>query len=74
MSFLPVISGKECVSAMEKLGFYVKRQSGSHIIMRRDEPFGQLTIPNHKTLDRGTLYNIIRCAELSVSEFKELCK
>jgi predicted RNA binding protein YcfA (HicA-like mRNA interferase family) len=74
MSFLPVISGKDCVSAMEKLGFYIKRQSGSHIIMRRDAPFGQLTIPNHKTLDRGTLYNIIRCAELSVSEFKELCK
>lgn len=74
MSYLPVISGKECVSAMEKLGFYVKRQSGSHIIMRRDEPFAQLTIPNHKTLDRGTLYNIVRCAELSVSEFKELCK
>lgn len=74
MSYLPVISGKECVSALEKVGFYVKRQSGSHIIMRKDEPFGQVTIPNHKTLDRGTLFNIIRCAELSVNEFKELIK
>lgn len=74
MSYLPVISGKECVSALEKVGFYVKRQSGSHIIMRKDEPFGQVTIPNHKTLDRGTLFNIVRCAELSVNEFKELIK
>ncbi|MEI6090100.1 MAG: type II toxin-antitoxin system HicA family toxin [bacterium] len=74
MSYLPVISGKECVSALEKVGFYVKRQSGSHIIMRREDPFSQVTIPNHKTLDRGTLFNIIRCADLTVNEFKELIK
>ncbi len=72
MSYLPVISGKECVSALEKIGFYIKRQSGSHIILRKDNPFCQVTVPNHKTLDRGTLFNIIRCAELSVNEFKEL--
>ena len=72
MSYLPVISGKECVSALEKIGFYIKRQSGSHIILRKVNPFCQVTVPNHKTLDRGTLFNIIRCAELSVNEFKEL--
>ena len=72
MSFLPVISGKECVNALMKEGFYVKRQSGSHIILRRDEPFCQITIPNHKTLDRGTLFNIVRSAELSALEFKDL--
>jgi predicted RNA binding protein YcfA (HicA-like mRNA interferase family) len=74
MSFLPIISGKECVTALEKVGYYVKRQSGSHIILRKDEPFCQVTIPNHRTLDRGTLFKIIRSTELSVNEFKELCK
>ncbi len=72
MSYLPVVSGKECVAALERLGFHVKRQSGSHIIMRREEPFSQITIPNHKTLDRGTLFNIIRSTDLNVNEFKEL--
>ncbi len=72
MSYLPVLSGKDCVSVLEKLGFYVKRHSGSYIIMRRDEPFSQVTVPNHKTLDRGTLFNIIRCAELTVNEFKAI--
>jgi predicted RNA binding protein YcfA (HicA-like mRNA interferase family) len=74
MSYLPVISCKERITALEKVGFYVKRQNGSHIILRRDEPFCQFVVPNHKILDRGTLFNIIRSAELSVDKFKELCK
>lgn len=69
MSKLPVISGKECISALEKFGFYIKRQEGSHIVMRKDNPFCQLVVPNHKTLDRGTLRAIIRQADLSIEEF-----
>lgn len=72
MSILPVISGKQCVKALEKVGFYVKRQSGSHIILRNDNPFCQITVPNHKTLDRGTLFNILKVTDLSVDKFKEL--
>ncbi|MFP4135398.1 MAG: type II toxin-antitoxin system HicA family toxin, partial [Halothece sp.] len=30
MSKLPQISGKECIKALEKVGFYIKRQKGSH--------------------------------------------
>jgi predicted RNA binding protein YcfA (HicA-like mRNA interferase family) len=69
MSGLPQISGEECVKALAKAGFYVKRQQGSHMILRRDEPFAQLVVPDHKTLDRGTLRAIIRQAGLSVDEF-----
>jgi predicted RNA binding protein YcfA (HicA-like mRNA interferase family) len=29
---LPVLSGKACVAALQKVGFAVRRQSGSHII------------------------------------------
>jgi len=34
MNRLPVISGRECVQALEKAGFYFKRQRGSHIAGR----------------------------------------
>jgi len=72
MSDLPQISGRDCVKALTKTGFYVKRQQGSHMILRRDEPFTQVVVPDHKTLDRGTLRAIIRQAGLSLDEFLEL--
>lgn len=49
MSKLPVISGAECIKALEKVGFIVNRQRGSHITLVRQEPSTQLTVPNHKT-------------------------
>lgn len=72
MNKLPVISGRECIKALGKVGFYVKRQEGSHIILRKDKPFTQVVVPNHKELDRGTLRAIIRQAGLSVDKFTKL--
>jgi predicted RNA binding protein YcfA (HicA-like mRNA interferase family) len=69
MSRLPQISGRECVNALEKFGFYLKRQQGSHIIVRRDLPFAQLVVPDHKILDRGTLRAIIRQAGINIEAF-----
>ena len=60
MSGLPRISGRDCVKALGKIGFYLKRQHGSHMILRRDNPFAQVVVPDHKELDRGTLRAIIR--------------
>ncbi len=71
MGKLPRISGRECVQALQKAGFYLKRQRGSHIVLRRDDPFAQLVVPDHKQLDRGTLRAIIRQADMSVEEFVE---
>ena len=72
MSRLPRISGRECIGALGKAGFYIKRQEGSHIVLRRDAPFAQLVVPDHKELDRGTLRAIIRLADLSLDEFLKL--
>lgn len=72
MSKLPQISGKECVVAFTKAGFNVRRQTGSHIILRQDNPFVQLVVPNHKELDRGTLRAIIRQSGISIKRFIEL--
>jgi predicted RNA binding protein YcfA (HicA-like mRNA interferase family) len=68
MSKLPVISGREC-KALESVGFYFKRQQGSHIVLRRDRPFAQVVVPDHKVLDRGTLRAILRHAGISVEDF-----
>jgi predicted RNA binding protein YcfA (HicA-like mRNA interferase family) len=72
MTKLPVVSGRECVTALEGAGFYVKRQEGSHIILRRDSPFAQVVVPDHKELDRGTLRAILRQAGVSVEQFNAL--
>jgi predicted RNA binding protein YcfA (HicA-like mRNA interferase family) len=72
MSNLPRISGRDCVKALEKIGFYFKRQESSHIVLRRDNPFCQVVVPDHKELDRGTLRAIIRAAGLGVEEFNKL--
>ena len=72
MSGLPRISGKNCVRRLEKAGFYVKRRRGSHIVLRRDCPFAQVVVPDHKELDRGTLRSILRQAHIAVDDFNAL--
>jgi predicted RNA binding protein YcfA (HicA-like mRNA interferase family) len=72
MTKLPRVSGRECVRAFERVGFYFKRQVGSHVILRRDDPFCQVVVPNHRELDRGTLRAIIQSAGLSADEFVKL--
>ena len=39
------------------------------MILRRDNPFRQLVVPDHKELDRGTLRAILRQAGVGVEEF-----
>jgi predicted RNA binding protein YcfA (HicA-like mRNA interferase family) len=72
MTKLPRISGRECVRALEKVGFSVVRQRGSHIVMRRDDPFAQVVVPDHRELHTGTLRDIIRDAGLTIDEFIDL--
>ncbi len=68
------LSGKEVVRALEKAGFYVKRRKGSHIVLRKDNPFAQVVVPDHKSIDTGTLDSIIDGAKLSPDEFVKLLK
>ncbi|MDD5091622.1 MAG: type II toxin-antitoxin system HicA family toxin [Candidatus Wallbacteria bacterium] len=74
MSRLPSISGRDCCRVLEQAGFRHVRQESSHIVMRKDPPFCQVVVPDHKELDRGTLRAIIRQSGLSVEEFCELLK
>lgn len=72
MTKLPRVSGRECAKALAKAGFSLRRQESSHMILRRDDPFAQVVVPDHGELDRGTLRAILRQAGVNVSEFIEL--
>jgi predicted RNA binding protein YcfA (HicA-like mRNA interferase family) len=61
------VSGADAVRALERLGFTVVRQRGSHIVMRRGE--SGCIIPNHREIKTGTLAGILRQAGVSVAEF-----
>ena len=69
MAQLPSLSGKEAVKAFEKLGWEVSRQSGSHIVLTKDGEMASLSVPNHKTVAKGTLRSLLRAANLTIDEF-----
>ncbi|QGP93938.1 HicA toxin of bacterial toxin-antitoxin [Neomoorella glycerini] len=71
MAQLPVISGLEAVQAFQRAGWRISRQKGSHIILVKQGEIASLSIPDHKTLDRGTLRSLIRKAGMSVEDFIE---
>ena len=66
------ISGREARVALERAGFVFRRQSGSHMILRRDQPYARAVVPDHKTLRPGTLRRIIADAGLTVEQFLQL--
>lgn len=73
MSQLPVVSGREVVKALGKIGYEQDRQHGSHIILRQNiQPHRRVTVPDHDEVAKGTLRAIIREVGLTVDQFKEL--
>ena len=61
------VSGADAVRALERLGFVVVRQRGSHIVMRRGA--SGCLVPNHREIKTGTLAGVLRQAGVSVEEF-----
>jgi predicted RNA binding protein YcfA (HicA-like mRNA interferase family) len=73
LSKLPVISGQEICKGLKKIGYSVDHQTGSHIILRNENPpHRRLTVPNHREIAKGTLKAILRQAGLTVEELKDL--
>ena len=71
MTRLPLLSGREIVNAMAKLGYRKVRQRGSHI--RLSCPGRKsVTVPDYKVVGRGLLRKILRDAELTPEKFTEL--
>ncbi len=70
---LPVISGKKLTKALNKIGYKIDHQTGSHLILRlKEKPFTRVTIPNHKVIQKGTLNAILKQVDLTTIELKKL--
>ena len=69
MPKLPQVSGAEVIRALERLGFAKIRQSGSHVIMRRESK--GCVVPMHNPIKGGTLAGVLRQADVSQEEFKQ---
>ena len=72
---LPRVSAAEAARVLEKTGFFLARQTGSHRIYKNAEG-RRVTVPYHsgKDLHPKILKSILRDADLTVEEFLELMK
>ncbi|MBS9389006.1 MAG: type II toxin-antitoxin system HicA family toxin [Dolichospermum sp. WA123] len=71
MPKLPRISSKEAIRALERLGFEQVRQTGSHVVMKKETEDGEIgcVVPVHRELKVGTLSGILKQAQVTVEEF-----
>jgi predicted RNA binding protein YcfA (HicA-like mRNA interferase family) len=68
------LSGRQVRAALERAGFEFRRQRGSHMILRRGDPYARVVVPDHRRMRQGTLRRIIADAGLSVDEFRQLLR
>ncbi|KKT89055.1 MAG: hypothetical protein UY32_C0023G0013 [Candidatus Jorgensenbacteria bacterium GW2011_GWC1_48_8] len=70
---LPRVTAKEIIAVLEKAGFVLTRQSGSHRIYK-NAGGKRVTVPHHagKILHPKILKSILRDAEVSIEKLKEL--
>jgi len=66
------ISGRELVKVLLRVGFVVNRQRGSHIILRRGNPYARVVVPDHKQVRPGTLRQILNEAGVTVAQLLDL--
>ncbi len=73
MPKLPRISSKEAIRALERLGFEQKRQTGSHVVMKKQTEEAEIgcVVPMHNELKVGTLSGILKQAQVTREEFIE---
>jgi len=78
MPKLPRITGEKLVKALQKDGFEIARQKGSHVQMRKYVGGKKITFPvpvhKGKILKIGTLKGILRKAGISINRLNELLK
>ena len=74
MTKVPSLMYEKVVRALQRDGWVVVRQKGSHIRLQkhlRNETL-KLTIPAHRPIKRSTLAQILKQAQLSIEEFLNL--
>ena len=79
MPKLPQVVGSELIHALEKTGFRITRQRGSHVQLRREEADGSVItfpVPVHsgQPLKKGLLRGILRKAALTPDQLSKLLR
>lgn len=69
MPKLPRTSARVVLAALQRMGFRVVRQRGSHIVLRRGDD--GCVVPQHNEIAVGTLAGILRQARVTPEEFME---
>jgi len=72
LSKLPLLSWREVIKALNKIGYVIARQRGSHIILAKGDRV--VPVPRHDQIKRGLLLEIIAEAGLTKDEFLRLLK
>ena len=74
MSKVPSLSYDRVIRSMQRDGWVVVRQKGSHIRLQKHTALEtlKLTVPAHSPIKRSTLSHILKQARLSVDDFLEL--
>ena len=69
---MPRISSKEAIWSLERLGFEQVRQTGSHVVMKKETEDGEIgcVVPVHRELKVGTLSGILKQQYLFKFVFK----
>lgn len=67
------VSGQEAIRALEQLGFVQVRQRGSHVVLKRQTPEGEIgcVVPLHRELAIGTLHSILKQAGVTPEELMD---
>lgn len=65
---IPLLSGKQILSALKRLGFVEVHRKGSHVKMKH--PDGRIIVfPYHNEIDRYTLKGALKDAEIKIEDF-----
>ena len=72
MPKLPVVSGKDMIRALEKDGFRMVRQKGSHVSLQKG--IHKTVVPIHDELAKGTLIGILKQCGLTKEDLIVLLK
>ncbi len=69
---LKLCSGAEAVRKLQRIGWMVVRQKGSHVMLTKPGYQWTLSIPQHNELGPGLLRKLIRQADLTIEKFNKL--
>ncbi len=74
MTKVPSLNYGKLIKALQRDGWVVVRQKGSHIRLHKRTPAEmlKLTVPAHRPIKRSTLSHILKHARLSVQDLREL--